>query len=124
MGSSAFIDAEKAESLVSLCRTTVGDTLRSVTYFTPGGFEQVYLRSDLERDADLSGFVQAETEGFRTLTDYGSDELGEYGYTIRRFENGYVTRVTGDEEGVFVTTDNLTMYGAEEVAAALRQVLE
>ena len=109
---------------MSACRTAVGDTVRSITYFTSNGFEQVYLRSDLETDADLTGFVELESDGFRANRAYRDSELGEYRYTIRTFENGYLTRVTVGEEGAFVTTDGLTMRRSEDVAEALRGVFE
>ncbi len=119
-----LVSDEFADRLQRACRTTVGDTLRSITYFTPGAFQQVYLRSDLESDADLAGFVEHETLGFRARTSYRGSELGEYEHTMRSFEHGYLTRVTSTDEGVFVTTDGLTMRRSEEVSEALRRVLQ
>jgi hypothetical protein len=116
-------DDEVAEQIRSTCRTVLGETLRSITYFTPGAYEQLYLRSDLEADADLAGFVEHESLGFRANTAYRGSELGDYEHTVRSFENGYITRVVADEEGVFVTTDGLTMRRSEEVASALVEVL-
>jgi hypothetical protein len=118
-----LVDSELATQLESACRTAVGDSLRSVTYFTPEAYQQVYLRSDLEADADLVGFVEHESAGFRARTAYRGSELGDYQYTIRTFENGYVTRVTTDEVGVFVTTDGLTLRRSEDVAATLKELL-
>ena len=118
-----LVSAELADQLVSACRTSVGDNLRSITYFTRGDFEQVYLRSDLESNADLAGFVELESDGFRASTAYRGSELGNYNYTVRAFENGYLTRVTVDGGGVFVTSDSLSLHSAEDVAAALRGVL-
>jgi hypothetical protein len=117
-------DADRDE-LVSACRTATGDSLRSVTYFTPTEFEQVYLRSDLERDADLESFVAVEQRGFDAEEAYRKSELGDYDFTIRVFDAGYVTRVVNPEEedGVFVTTDALAMNGFEEVASAIKSVL-
>ena len=120
---SDLISAELSDQLVSACRTSVGDNLRSITYFTRGGFEQIYLRSDLEADADLAGFVELESDGFRASTAYRGSELGHYNYTVRAFENGYLTRVTAEGGGVFVTSDSLSLHSAEDVAAALRGVL-
>ena len=51
-----------ADELISVCRTGVGDELRSITYFTEDQVEQVYLRSDLERTADLVGFAELERD--------------------------------------------------------------
>ncbi|MFC6725311.1 hypothetical protein ACFQE1_13215 [Halobium palmae] len=119
-----LVDEAFASRIEGACRTVVGDTLRSITYFTPEAFEQLYLRSDLEADADLSGFVDHESLGFRARTAYRGSELGDYEHTVRSFENGYITRVVGDEEGVFVTTDGLTMRRSEEVANALLELLD
>jgi hypothetical protein len=67
--------------------------------------------------------VELESDGFRARTAYRGSELGNYDYTIRSFENGYLTRVTVGERGVFVTTDGLTLRRSEDVASALRSVL-
>jgi hypothetical protein len=112
-----------AEQLTAACRTAVGDSLRSVTVFTPEAFEQLYLRSDLASDADLAGFVEHESDGFRATTAYRGSELGDYDYTVRAFENGFLTRLTVGDRGVFVTTDGLTIRRSEEVAEAVRSVL-
>lgn len=119
-----ILSAGLAERIERACRTTVGDSLRSITYFTPDTYEQLYLRSDLDSDADLAGFVELESDGFRANTAYRGSELGDYRYTVRAFRNGYLTRVTTDDGGVFVTTDGLTLNRAQEVASALEAVLE
>ena len=120
---SDLVSAELAEQLVAACRTSVGDNLRSITFFTRDGFEQVYLRSDLESDADLAGFVELESDGFRASTAYRGSELGTYSYTVRAFQNGYMTRVTSGDHGVFVTSDSLSLHSAEDVAQALKGVM-
>ncbi|WP_339104809.1 hypothetical protein [Haloterrigena salinisoli] len=115
---------EAAEQIVITCRTAIGDSLRSITYFTRDDFEQVYLREDLERDADLSTFIGHEWRGFKTAqTAYDNSELGDYNYTIRVFDNGFLVRVTSDSEGIFVTTDGLTVKDFEEVATAINTFL-
>jgi hypothetical protein len=119
-----LIDEARASELVSACRTTVGDRVRSITYFTRDDFAQLYLRSDLDSDADLAGFVEHETIGFDANTAYRGSELGDYGYTIRVFENGFLVRLTTDDEGVFLTTDGLTLRDFDEVAAAVGELLE
>jgi hypothetical protein len=101
----------------------MGDTVRSVTYFTPKGYEQVYLREDLESDADLSRLVEYESRGFEAQDVYRTSDLGEHHYTVHSLQNGYATRVTTDEEGVAVTADTLTIHRAEDVAQALRRLL-
>ncbi|WP_254765800.1 DUF7522 family protein [Salinilacihabitans rarus] len=110
--------------LLSVCRTAIGDDLRSATYFTPEEYDQFYLRSDLEHGADVERFVENERLGFTSQRTYGDTELGEYEFTIRVFEWGYVTRVVVGDRGVFVTTDPLNMSEFKEVATAIKRVLE
>lgn len=109
--------------ITSACRTAAGDDLRSITYFTRDDFEQLYLRSDLHQDADLGAFVKHETLGFGAADDYHGSELGDYKFTVRRFENGFVTRVIRGDHGVFVTLDSLTINRSEEIATALEEIL-
>ena len=122
MSSDSLTDELETE-LQSAARTVVGDELRSVTYFTEDEVEQVYLRSDLEAGADLVGFADTERLGFRSQMDYTGTELGEYEFTIRVFEHGYLTRVIVGDRGVFVTTDAMARDRFEELAAAMRGVL-
>lgn len=119
----SLVDPSLEEQLVSACRTTVGDSLRSITYFTPDEYEQIYLRSDLEADADLAASVEHEAAGFRTQMAYAESELGEYQYTLRVFENGFVTRVIDGGRGVYVTTDGITVLRSREVTKAIRSTL-
>jgi hypothetical protein len=112
------------ETLVSTARTTVGDELRSITYFDEREeIDQVYLRGDLESDADLVGFADTERLGFRAQTDYQDSELGPYQFTIRVFERGYLTRVIVGDHGAFVTTDPMDMDRFEELGVALARAL-
>lgn len=117
------LTADLRESLVRACRTAIGDDLRSIVYFTPDEHEQIYLREDLERGADIARFAENERLGFTSQETYGRSELGEYVFTIRAFTHGYVTRVILGDRGVFVTTDELSMDRFDEVAAAVRGVL-
>ncbi|MEZ3114785.1 hypothetical protein RYH80_02475 [Halobaculum sp. MBLA0147] len=119
-----LLSPERAEAVTAAARSGLGDRLRSVTYFTPAAFEQVYLRSDLDADADLTGFVELARDGFHTGPAYTGSELGDYRYTVRVFTDGHLVRLTGDEEGVFVTAETLTIRRSEELAAALRGVLD
>jgi hypothetical protein len=121
---SSLVDPSLEEQLVSACRTAVGDSLRSITYFTPDAYEQVYLRSDLEADADLAASVEHEAAGFQTQLAYTDSELGSYQYTLRVFENGFVTRVIAGDHGVFVTTDGITVRRSKEVTQAVRSTLK
>jgi hypothetical protein len=114
----------QAEQIVTTARTATGDSLRSVTYFTRSDFDQLYLRGDLEQDADLNTFVGHEWRGYReTQNAYHSSELGGYKFTVRAFENGYLLRVAVDRKGVLITTDGLSMGSYEEVAEALQRML-
>lgn len=113
-----------ASQITSACRTAAGDDVRSVTYFNRSDFEQIYLRSDLTQDADLGAFVEHETLGFDAAEDYRGSELGNYKFTVRRFDNGFLTRVIRGEHGVFVTLDSLTINRSEEIASALEEILE
>lgn len=118
------IDPGFAEELVSISRTVVGDELRSVTYFTEDDVEQLYLRSDLNRTADLVGFAELERTGFRADDLYKGTQLGEYRATIRMFEHGYLTRVTENGHGVWVTTDTMSMERFEELSSAIEAALK
>ncbi|MFP8956087.1 hypothetical protein ACLI4Y_05110 [Natrialbaceae archaeon A-CW3] len=111
------------EELVSACRTTVGDELRSITFFTDDGLEQVYLRSDLSQTADLVGFAEQERLGFRSQQAYRQTQLGEYIATVRMFEDGYLVRVLDESSGVWVTADSMSIERFEELASVLKPVL-
>ena len=117
-------DETLGDELRSVCRTTVGDELRSITYFTADEVEQLYLRSDLDRTADLVGFAELERSGFQADDLYRGTQLGDYRATIRMFENGFLTRVVVGGVGVWVTTDAMSIDRFEELAAALREVLQ
>ncbi|RXK51912.1 DUF7522 family protein [Halorientalis pallida] len=120
-----IVDEPFAEKLVTTARTAAGDSLRSLTYFTRSNFEQLYLRDDLERDADLDSFIGHEWRGFKNTTDaYRGTELGEYRYTIRVFENGFLLRVTSDRDGVFLTTDGATIRDFNSYVTAITEVLD
>ena len=122
---SNLLSSDLAKNLVTTARTATGDSLRSVTYFTRSDFDQLYLRDDLEQDADLNTFVGHEWRGYReTHNAYQESELGKYQFTVRAFENGYLLRVARDRRGVLITTDGLSMQSYEEIAQALTQMLE
>ena len=121
---SELLSDEQADHIVTTARTATGDSLRSVTYFTRSDFDQLYLREDLERDADLNTFVGHEWRGYReTQNAYQNSELGAYKFTVRAFENGYLLRVASDRKGVLITTDGLSMSSYEEIAEALQRML-
>lgn len=117
------LSEDQGGELVRTARTTLGDELRSVTYFTEDTVEQLYLRDDLDSDADLVGLAEDERRGFQSQRTYGETELGDYQFTIRVFEYGYLTRVIVGEQGVWVTTDGMQIDRFEEVASALSGTL-
>lgn len=117
------LSADDRAELISAARTVVGDELRSITYFAEDAVDQLYRREDLEADADIVGFADTERLGFRTQMDYTGTELGDYRFTIRVFEHGYLTRVIVGDHGVFVTTGPMARNRFEELAAALKGIL-
>jgi hypothetical protein len=125
-----------ADEIATTCRTGIGDTLRSVIYFTPKEFDHIYLRSDLYGgDADRAReletvFVSNERLGFSTNETYrrleelrAEPDLGEYQLTIRAFSDGFVSRVIVGDHGVLLTSDNYHIADFEEVAVSLRKLL-
>jgi hypothetical protein len=117
------LSPEDQAKLVRTARTTVGDELRSLTYFTENTFDQLYLRDDLNRTADLIGFAENERMGFRSKRAYKGTQLGEYEFTIRVFKHGYLTRVIAGDKGAWVTTDGMGIDRFEELAHAIESVL-
>lgn len=114
---------EQRSELVSAGRTAVGDELRSLCYFTESTIEQLYLRDDLVRSADLVGFAENERLGFRTQQTYAQTQLGDYRFTIRVFEHGYLTRVIVGDHGAFITTDEMKIERFSETAESVEEIL-
>ncbi|WP_411963255.1 hypothetical protein [Haloferax sp. YSMS24] len=122
---SNLLPEEAQEKLISVCRAAAGDSLRSLTYFNRFDYLQVYLRDDLEQEADLNSFIGNEWHDFKMTQDaYRGSELGDYEYTIRVFENGYLVRITLEDIGVFVTTDGITMQDFEALRTAVTTILD
>lgn len=119
----SVLQTDLVEKFVSVCRTAVGDELRSITYFNSEDVEQLYRRSDLEQTADLVGFAELERHGFHSQAAYRHSQLGPYRATIRVFENGFLTRVIEGDHGVWVTTDDMSMDRFEELVVSIRSVL-
>lgn len=117
------MSSEMQQKLLRVARSIVGDELRSVVFFTGDSVEQLYLRSDLDQTADLVGFAENERLGFRSQITYNESELGEYQFTIRVFDHGYLTRVIVATRGVWVTTDSMQIDRFEELATALADLL-
>jgi hypothetical protein len=121
----ALLSEANTDRIVQTCLDSAGDHLRSVTYFTQDDFEQLYLRDDLEQDADLTTFIGLEwREADITENAYEGTELGEHVYTMRRFENGYLLRIATHRDGVFVTLDGLSLSSFEELATALEAEID
>lgn len=129
------IDGETADGLVSATRTSLGDTLRSVIYFTPSAFDVLYVRRDLYASEDAAQeakaqLVDLEQIGFaehpvRTAVaqrDVGSD-IGPYNFTVRFHENGFVVRVLQDDVGVLFTADSMDVAAFEDAISAIRGIL-
>lgn len=117
------LTGDVADQLLRACRSAIGDELRSLTHFTPDGYTHIYLRQDLKRGQDPMAFVETERLGFTSQRTYEWSELGEYRYTIRAFENGYIVRVIVGDHGAYATTDPLTMDRFDEVAEAIKRIL-
>lgn len=126
-----------ADSLVSTSRAAIGDSLRTVVYFTPTDFEMLYIRADLydEREDVLrkakATFVESERVGFDSHETYNKlaaepdvePDIGEYEFTIRAFSEGFVNRIIVDDRGVLFTTDSLEFDAFEDLAIAIRTML-
>ncbi|WP_410766933.1 hypothetical protein [Haloferax sp. DFSO60] len=126
-----------ADALVSTCRATLGDSLRSVVYFTPDEFELLYVRRDLyggdtqqTHDAKAA-LVEAERVAFGPDEHYNKEtyeaesrpDFGDYEFTLRVFSEGFIGRVVSGAQGVLVTTDELELSEFEEMEVAIRQML-
>lgn len=124
-----------ADSLVSATRTSLGDTLRSVVYFTPSAFDVLYVRKELyesdrvAREAKAP-LVELEQVGFaeqsaRTLIAHRDTrtDIGPYNFTVRFHENGFVVRVLHADSGVLFTADSMDVSAFEEAISAIRGVL-
>ncbi|WP_435159248.1 DUF7522 family protein [Haladaptatus sp. DFWS20] len=131
------ISDELAEQLVTTCRTAVGDTIRSVIYFTPDAFDLLYIRNDLyggDRDRARHAkekLVENERVGFTTYETYNEltrnpesePDMGDYEFTIRVFSDGFVNRAIVGDHGVVLTSNALNINAFEELAVSLRKML-
>ncbi|WP_236639759.1 DUF7522 family protein [Salinigranum halophilum] len=134
------VDATSADhsptevEIIAICRTAVGDALRSVIHFTRDDSELLYLRKDLYGDDRRralevkANLVERERVGFTPYERYephaagaGSDPaLGDYEFTVRVFSDGFVCRVIVGAHGLLLTAEDLDVDRVEEVAVALR----
>lgn len=102
----------------------MGDELRSVTYLGPNEVEHLYTRKDLAQAEDSLAFLESERDGLRSEQEYGWSDLGEYRYTIRAFEDGFLGRVVSGDHGIYITTDSVTIGDFNEVSETIRKLLE
>ena len=133
--SAATSAAEAREPIVSAVRTSLGDAVRSVIYFTPSRFDVLYVRKDLYGSPDeveeaKSQLVEFERVGFaegpiRTAIAQraGGSDIGPYEFTIRVHDRGFVVRVIVDDAGVLFTADTMDIAAFEDAAAAIVRLL-
>ena len=126
---------ELTDSIVHAARTSLGDTLRSVVYFTPATFEVLYTRQGLYQSLDVareakSQLVEFERTGFaevpvRTaIAQTGArSDIGEYQFTVRFHEDGFVVRVIRGDAGVLFTTDSMDVNAFEDAVSAVSKLL-
>lgn len=121
------------EALVSAVRTSLGDDLRRVVYFTPSRFAVLYARQDLADAATgaTERLVEIEGVGFaeRPVRDAAAQhetgtEIGPYAFTVRFHERGFVVRVLVGDHGVLFTADEMDVRAFEEAATAVRRLLD
>jgi len=129
------IDAQVADSVVSTARASIGDTLRSVIYFTPSAMDLLYVRRDLyesrQRAVEAkSRLVEFERVGFaeapvRTALSppANPDSIGSYEFTVRVHDEGFVVRILAADDGVILTTDDMDMDAFDDAAVAVSKLL-
>lgn len=131
----AGISDETVDSILSATRTSLGDTLRSVVYFTPSSFDLLYVRTDLypsdaaarERKARLVhlervGFAERPVRSEIAHGEHGPG-IGQYNFTVRFHDDGFVVRVLEGDGGVLFTTDAMNVNAFRETVGAIRGVL-
>jgi hypothetical protein len=124
-----------AEGIVSAARTGLGDTLRSVVYFTPSAFDVVYLRGDLYESSEAARDVKARLVDFETMgfaespvrsalaAESGPLGIGDYEFTVRFHRDGFVVRILEGDHGVLLTTDSMNVEEFETAAATISTLL-
>lgn len=130
------IETPFADSLVSAARGSLGDSLRSVIYFTPDEMDLLYVRGDLYRSRQgalevKSRLVEFERSGFdeapiRTILSVPDDPsgIGPYEFTVRFHRSGFVIRIVADGAGVLLTADRLDVEAFEDAVTAVTSLLE
>jgi len=128
------ISSDVADQLVTAARTSLGDTLRSVVFFTPSAFDVLYVRTDLYETPEAAReakaqLVDMESVGFAEapLRDAVSGDeratIGPYEFTVRFHDDGFVTRVIHGDVGVLLTTDGMDVRAFEEAVTSIETIL-
>jgi hypothetical protein len=125
------IDGVLADEIVSAVRTSVGDTLRGVVYFTPAAFDVLYVRQGLysTREATRRAkarLVEFEERGFDEeagRADRDDVAIGDYEFTVRVHGEGFVVRILVGERGVLFTSDEIEIGAFDDAASAVRGLL-
>lgn len=129
------LSEELADGIVSAARTSLGDTLRAVVYFTPSSFDLLYRRQDLYDSIETareakSQLVEFERTGFaerpiRTAIARmgGGPDIGPYEFTVRFHTNGFVIRILQGDAGVLFTADSMDVNAFEDAASAISKLL-
>lgn len=123
------------DEIVSIARTSVGDSLRSVVYFSPSQFDVIYNRQDLYNSPDAvrkakGKLVEFERLGFaeapiRSAASERSQPstIGSYEFTVRFHKDGFVVRVVEGDHGILLTTDSMNVAAFEEAVSAFKRLL-
>jgi hypothetical protein len=128
------IDAELVEAVTSAARTSLGDTLRSVVYFTPSSFDVLYVRQDLYEspaaateakgplvDMERVGFAEAPVRS--ALPSESPSSIGAYEFTVRFHSDGFVVRILEQDVGVLLTVDSMDVAAFEDATSAISKLL-
>lgn len=130
------IDTTFADSVISAARTSIGETLRSVIYFTPEEMDLLYVRKDLYESRQgamevKSRLVEFERAGFdeapiRSVLSVPSDprSIGAYNFSVRIHDDGFVLRILGSDGGVLLTTDDMEVETFEDAEVAISRLFD
>jgi hypothetical protein len=122
------IDAELADGTVSAVRTSLGDTLRSIVFFTPAAFDVLYVRQGLYSTREAARrakrrLVAFEQDAIDAAPASADEPIGDYEFTIRVHGDGFVVRVLVGERGVLFTSDEIEIEAFDDAASAVRGLL-
>ncbi|MEF8774527.1 MAG: hypothetical protein V5A23_04855 [Halobacteriales archaeon] len=56
--------------------------------------------------------------------DHPESNIGEYEFTVRFHEEGFVIRMLGGDAGVLLTTDDMDVDAFEDAYSAIEQLLD